>query len=433
MKLRRRLNRLVRTAGVVALLFAGLVRADLAQADTVEKALQRGDATAARAALEAEVAAKPDAAIHRAHLEGLLAMRRGDLRGAETIFRAILARSPGFEPSRVQLVIVLDKLGDPAARQEARRLAETTKDAGLRARLERKVAAQGRSDKSGVQLRFALLPSSNVTGGPTTDTILIGGLPFRLDPNSRQAGGTGVSLGLVAWQSWDLSPDWQMTLSGSADRRVYDIDAKPDETEVGARLAFAHKASWGGLSFGPRTAILFQSGALVRRQAGLGFETSILTGKQTRLNFSAEVLRQRFPQTAFRDGTLSRAQIGLRWAANRDTMFHLQLPVERETAGVDHLSHLEVGIELGVQFRRGPVGIGLAVATSLDRYDGVYPGFDVARKDKVSSLELTLKHDKLNFQGLVPELSITRTRQDSNIPLHDSWTTDVGLNLVKRF
>lgn len=433
MKLLRRLNRLVRTAGVVALLVAGLARADLVQAETLEMALQRGDATAARAALEAEVAGKPDAAIHRAHLEGLLAMRRGDLRAAETIFRAILARSPGFEPSRIQLVIVLDKLGDPRARHEARRLAETTKDAGLRARLERKAGARDQQDKSGVQLRFALLPSSNLTGGPKTDTILIGGLPFRLDPGSRQAGGMGLSLGVVAWQSWELSPDWQLTLSGSADRRVYDTDAKADETEVGARLAFAHKASWGGLSFGPRTAILFQGGEQVRRQAGLGFETAVPTGKTTRLSLSAEVLRQRFPQTAFRDGTLSRAQIGLRWAANRDTTFHLQLPVERETAVADHLSHLELGIELGVHLRRGPVGLGIAVATSLDRYDGVYPGFDVARKDKVSSLKLTLRHDKLDWQGLVPELTVTRTRQDSNIPLHDSWTTDVGLNLVKRF
>jgi hypothetical protein len=428
MKLRRHLNRLVRTAGVVALLFAGL-----AQADTLELALKRGDATAARAALEAQVAGKPDADIHRAHLEGLLAMRRGDLRQAEAMFRAILARYPGFEPSRVQLVIVLDKLGDPAARQEARRLAETTRDAGLRARLARKIDTQGRSDKSGVQFRFALLPSSNLTGGPKTDTILLGGLPFRLDPGSRQAAGVGLSLGLVAWRNWELSPDWQLTLSGSADRRVYDTDAKPDETEVGARLAFAHKASWGGLSMGPRTAVLFQHGKVVRRQAGLAVEAAVLTGEKTRLNFSAEVLRQRFPQSAFRDGTLSRAQIGLRWAASRDTTFHLNLPVERETAEADHLSHLELGIELGVQFRRGQMGIGLAAATSLDRYDGVYPGFDVARKDKVSSLELTLKHDKLNWQGMVPELSITRTRQDSNIPLHDSWTTDVGLNLVKRF
>lgn len=428
MKSYRRLNRLVRVVGLVAALSAGL-----AQADTLEKALQRGDATAARAALEVEVAGKPDADVHRAHLEGLLAMRRGDLRAAETIFRAILARFPGFEPSRVQLVIVLDKLGDPVARQEARRLAETTSDAGLRARLARKAGAQGRSDKSGVQVRFGLLPSSNVTGGPNTDTILIGGLPFRLDPGSRQAGGTGISLGLVAWQSWDLSPDWRLTLSGSVDRRVYDIDAKADETEVGARLAFAHKASWGGLSFGPRAAVLYQSGAQVRQQAGLGVETAVLTGKTTRLSFSAEVLRQRFPQAAFRDGTLSRAQIGLRWAASRDTSFHLHLPIERETAEVDHLSHLELGVEFGVKLRRGPMGIGLAVATSRDRYDGVYPGFDVARKDQVSSLELTLSHDKLNWQGMVPELSITRTRQDSNIPLHDSWTTDVGLTLVKRF
>lgn len=428
MKLRHRLSRLVRTAGLVALLVAGP-----ASAETLETALRRGDATAARAALEAEIAGRPDAALHRAHLEGLIAMRQGDLRKAEAAFRQILARNPDFEPARVQLVIVLDKLGDPAARREAQRLAATTKDKRLRERLVRQAGTQDQADRSGLQLRFALLPSSNVTGGPKTDTVMIGGLPFVLDPASREAGGTGLGLGLVGWQSWDLGRDWLLTLSGSLDRRVYDIDAKPDETEIGARLTLGHKAGWGGLSFGPRTALLFQSGAVVRRQSGLGLEAVVRSGSKTRFTVSAELLRQSFPQAAYRDGTLSRAVIGLRWVPSRDLAFHLDLPVERERARADHLSHVELGIELGVQVRRGAMGLGLAVATSLDRYDADYPGFDIARKDRVTSLKLSLSHDKLNWQGLVPEFSITRTRQDSNIPLHDSWTTDIGLNLVKRF
>lgn len=415
-------------AGVIALMITSA-----ASADTLEAALQRGDAAAARAALEAEIAGKPDAEIHRAHLEGLIAMRQGHLRKAEAMFRAILAEHPGFEPARVQLVIVLNQLGDPAARKETRRLAETTQDSRLRQRLARSEVAKGRSEKSGVQFRFAILPSSNLTGGPKTETVVIGGLPFHLDPASREAAGTGLGLGLVAWQSWALSRDWQLTLSGSVDRRIYDTEAKPDETEVGARLMLAHKASWGGLSFGPKSAVLFQDGALMRRQVGVGLEAAVLSGKKVRLSFSAEVLRQNFPEAAFRDGTLSRALIGIRWASNRDAAVFLNLPIERETAQADHLSHLDVGIELGIQFRRGPVGVVLSVAANRDRYDGVYPGFDIAREDKVSRLRLSLSHDKINWQGMVPELSISRTHQDSNIPLHDSWTTDVGITLIKRF
>lgn len=428
MKLRTRISRLVGTVGVIAWMIAGG-----AWADTVETALKRGDAPAARAALEAQVAGKPDAAVHRAHLEALIAMRQGDLRKAEAMFRAILAEHPDFEPSRVQLVIVLDKLGDPAVRKEARRLAETTKDVRLRQRLTGFTHATKRSDRSGVQLRFGLLPSSNLTGGPKTKTVMIGGLPFQLDPSSREASGTGLNLGLSAWQTWSLSRDWQLALSGTLDRRIYDTAAKSDETEVGARLVLVHKAEWGGLSFGPRMAVLFQEEGLVRRQAGIGLDASVMSGKNVRLSFSAEVLRQRFPQTTYRDGTLSRALVGIRWAPNPDAALFVNLPMERETAEADHLAHLDLGVELGVHLQRGPLGLGLAVSTSLDRYDGVYPGFDVARKDRVSSLKLSLSHDRINWKGMVPELSITRTRQDSNIPLHDSWTTDVGLNLIKRF
>ena len=415
-------------AGVIALMIASA-----ANADTLEAALQRGDAAAARAALEAEIAGKPDAETHRAHLEGLIAMRQGHLRKAEAMFRAILAEHTGFEPAQVQLVIVLNQLGDPAARKETRLLAETTKDARLRERLARPAGAKKRSDKSGVLLRFSILPSSNLTEGPKAETVIIGGVPFQLDPGSREAAGTGLSFGLVAWKDWTLGRDWQLTLVGSVDRRLYDVDAKPNETEVGARLTLAHKADWGGFSFGPRGALLFQSDALVRRQIGLGFETVVLSGKKTKFSLSAELLRQTFPQASYRDGNLFRGVIGFKWAPNPDAMLFINLPMEREIAAAEHLSHFDLGIDVGVIFRRGPMEIGLSVASSRDRYDGVYPGFDIARKDKVSSLKLSLSHERISWQGMVPELTVTRTRRNSTIPLHDSWSTDVGFNLIKRF
>lgn len=428
MNMLRHLSRWFRTAGALV-----LVLASSGMAGPVEEALERGDATAARAALEGEISGSPDANIHRAHLEGLIAMRQGKLHAAERVFRSILAANPNFEPSRIQLVIVLSKLNDPAAVQEAKLLERTTKDSRLRETLARSIGKDRRSDKSGLQFRFAILPSSNVTGGPAIDTVFVGGLPFALDPESREAAGTGVSFGLVAWQNWDMGPGWELSLSGSADRKLYDTALKPDETEVGLRLSVNRKMKRGSLSFGPRYAILSQEGQIARRQAGFGFDAAFTTGKNARVTFSTEILRQTFPQSSYRDGNLARATLGFRWAMGTDTAFTLSFPVLRETAGADHLAHLDLGVAVGLQLRRGKLGVGLALATSRNHYDGVYPGFFVARDDTVSSVRISIFHEDINWQGVTPELSITREHQDSNIPLHDAWTTDVGINLVKRF
>jgi hypothetical protein len=115
MKRLRLFTRRVRIADVVAPMFAGL-----ASADTLEMALERDNASAAWVALEAEIVGKPDADIHRGHLEGMILVRQGDLRKAEVVFRSILAETPGFEPARVQLVIVPDKLGGPRSPTQGR-------------------------------------------------------------------------------------------------------------------------------------------------------------------------------------------------------------------------------------------------------------------------------------------------------------------------
>ncbi|MBN8631642.1 MAG: DUF560 domain-containing protein [Rhodobacterales bacterium] len=410
-----------------------LLLASGALAGPVEDALERGDATAARAALEAEIAGSADASIHRAHLEGLIAMRQGDLRAAERAFRSILASNPDFEPARIQLVIVLRKLDDPAAVREAKILAKTTKDSRLRETLTRALPKDRKSDKSGVQLRFAILPSSNITGGPTIDTVFIGGLPFALDPASQAASGTGMNIGVVAWQNWSLGPDWQLSLSGSLDKRLYDTALRPDETELGVRLNLAHKMKRGTLSFGPRFALLEQDGELARRQGGIGLEAVFLPGKNTRITFATELLRQTFPQAPYRDGTRARATLGFRWALRKDTELSLSIPILKETAEADHLAHRDLGVALGLQMQRGKLGVGITLATSRNRYDGVYPGFFASRDDTVSSVSLSVSHSDLNWKGMTPEFSITREHQSSNIPLHDSWTTDVGINFVKRF
>lgn len=424
----------VRSA-LTLLLFLGGLSGEPAQAQNITQSLRSGDYAAARAALDRQVGSRKDANLHRAHLEGMIALRQGNPAEAIRIFRAILDIAPGFEPARLQLVRALNAAGErDQALGEARRLALQTEDQRLRDQLLDQIALARGPKRGGVILRFSILPSSNITGGTTRETVLIGGVPFTLDPASRQANGIGINLGVTLWRQWNLGRETRGTASATIDRRVYDTALKPDETELGLRFDIAHRMPHGAVTFGPRYALLFQNGQESRSQIGIGISGTQVMSPRLRLTYSAEWLRQRFPDQSFRNGNRLSATFGLQWALSRDAFLSVEVPYLRETAAAPHLSHRDFGLGLGVNFRmKNGLALGAHAFAGRNRYDGIYPGFSVARADRVQSLRLSASHEAISIGTLVPEFTVTRKWQSSNIPLHDVTTTDLGLSLVRRF
>jgi len=406
-----------------------------AQANTIEDAVRRGDFPTARALLEQQIVGKPGADLHRQHLEGLIALRKGEPGRAAEIFRAILAQNPRYTPAQLQLIVALDLMGQEGeAIRQAESLAATTDDARLREGLLSEVATRRNARSGGVALRFSFLPSSNVTGGTRAEIVMIGGLPFVLAPESREASGIGFNLGVTVWHGWELSETWRATVSASVDRKIYDTKLRADETEVGVRLDFSRKGQKAMLAFGPRFNLLFQHGDEARRQIGVGGRVDWRLSPRSALAFSGEWLEQSFAGAPYRDGHKAIALLSLSWMASPKTVLTIGLPIERETAQADHLSHKDVGVRIGLQTRfDAGLRLGVELALSNNRYDGPYPIFGIARKDEVSSLRVSLSHPKVGWGGVMPEISITRKHQDSNIPLHETWTTDFGLSFVKRF
>ena len=424
------LGRLIAAAG-----FAAILLPHPLQAETVAEALTRGDAPAARVALEAEVKGDPEADLLRAQLEGIIAMRAGDFAKAATIFQGILKVAPGYEPARLQLYRALDRMGQrQEAMTHARRIAATTDDRNLRDALLSQIARDRNARPGGVALRFSLLPSTNITGGARTSTVVIGGVPFELDPASREAAGIGISVGATAWRSFEIARDWRATLSGSVDARMYDTNLRADETDLGLRFDLSRRWARGNISFGPRLAVLFQDGTEARRQVGFGLSADLKLNRRLWLGVSAETLDQRFAGADFRRGTKSTASVGLRWAATPSIWLTGELSGARETALAKHLAHSDLGLGLGVETQlRGGTVFGADVFVSRNTYDGDFPGFSAPRRDNVKSVSLSVRDPRISWRGVTPEFSVTRKRQASNIPIHDTWTTDFGLSFSKRF
>lgn len=426
------LRRLVHLALLAALLL--LPPAASAAPRTAEDFLAAGDYDGARAALARLVAGRPDAALHLAQLEGMILLRQGRIDEAARVFRMILAAEPRYLPARRGLTEALARGGDlSAAAWHAERIMATSPDAGERAALAALVASARAGALRGVALRFALLPSSNASRGTAARTVIIDGLPFEIDEESRARAGVGLSLGVSGWTGRQVAPDWTATLGISADAKLY--GGRPDdEANLALRADLARTGPRMRLSFGTLAEMRFIDGVEDRRRLGLDLAFAMRPGAGGEVSAGVTHWRQWHPDAAFRDGTLTEAHLGWHGQVTPTTALWLRLPVEVERTGRDHLDRNETGVVVGVEHEwRGGLITALSAGWSVDDYRGRYPGFASARRDEVATFAIALRHRRLTVGRFLPELSYTFTDARSNIPIHDHEAHDLGIALSTRF
>lgn len=421
-----------RIAAAVAVLAA---LATPLQAQTAIAHLAAGDFAAARAALRADVAGRPDAALHMAFLDGLILTRQGRIKEAAEIYRQILKAEPGFEPARRELTAILAVTGQTeGAIFHAERLLSTTQDQRLRAELTGLIATRSAGKPRGVTTRFSILPSTNANGGTNADTVIVGGIPLTPDPESRAQSAVGINIGATAWNRWTLSEKLDATVSAGFDHRRYNTDAVANQTDAFARLDIGWTGARHRLSFGPVVEMTWKDGDRYRDRLGVAVNGHFRIGPRLRLGGGLAVYRQRHPQASFLDGTLATGSVSLQKVVAPDLSLFASVPFTIETTRARHQTHRDIGLTLGVEKAwKGGLVTGSSLGRSLNRYQGDYPGFGEPRRDQVTTATLVLRHTDLRIGPFLPELSLTLTRSSSNIPFHDYTRRDVGLFLSQRF
>lgn len=419
-------------AGLFALA-AGL--AVPAQAQTPLDFVRAGDYAGARALLKREVQGRPDAPLHLAFLEGVILEHEGRPKEAASLYRQILKIAPGFAPARKALAIVLANMGNQrAALYQAERLSATTTDARLRADLQQDIAAMGGAKRGGIALRFALLPSTNANHATSEQTVVIGGIPFVLTPASRQASGVGLTYGATAWHTWLLSESWLATGQLSFDHWAYDNKLIPRQSLATGRIDLNGTFGRAAVSFGPRIDRAWQDGARYRDRTGFGASASYGLTHRSNLELDLSYYRQVYPGQGYLDGHLITVTPGYSLRIAKGWTFGFGLPLVRETTRRDYLDHKDAGFQLSVgQATRYGLKSRLDLGYSVNHYGGIYPGMGVARRDKVVTVSFVISDERFQLGGMVPQFSVTRTIDMSNISIQSYQSTDFGISLVRQF
>jgi tetratricopeptide (TPR) repeat protein len=397
--------------------------------------VQAGDFTGARTALAKLVAGDPTAPIHFAFLEAMILKREGKLDEAVALLRQILSVDPDFEPARRELAFTLADMGQvQGALYHAERLVATTPDVRLRADLQGFITSSGLGRPRGIAWRFQIAPSTNANRGTLAETISLGGLDFVIDDQAQALYGTGLAVGATAWNRWTLNETWDASVSGLFDANFYNNDLINDDVNALLRLDLGATVGRGRVTFGPLFERRWLAGDEYSSRVGFNLAGIVRPRPDRQVYASTTYWSQNYDDRDYQNGNLITANLGMTQILSPSVRLAIGLPLAKEVANTDHLSHLDKGlvVTLEREWKGGVVSEFTASYTNAE-YDGNFPSFTMPRSDDVSSIRVGLRSRAINIRGFTPEVSYTFTDSSSNIVFYDYQSHDFALDFSQRF
>lgn len=379
----------------------------------------------------------PDTPNRAARLDFIKAMSlkaQGRYAEAIEILRRLNADNPSFTRVRAELAHALFLVGDHDAAQF--HFTDLHRNAGsdqMRESFDAYLAAIRSQRPYRLGAYVSIAPSTNINNRTSTRQIMVNGLPFVLDADSRARSGVGLSGGVSGERSFLFGDNVTLTLAGRFDGTKYEHKEFDKFTLNGS--AFLRRRA-GRDTFGAGVIADYQNEGHSTYRHGIGgaLEYGRIFDGGRHLFASVRLMSQTFPDTPVLDGYQVSAHL-----------------IGRQTLGPGH--HLTAGLRFTAERTRADHhdydGAGLFVAHSREwkgglitqiepsvavrRYHAADPVFGIRRRDTELGATVRLMHRKLNYNGFAPRLEYSYTHQFSNHPLQERDTHAVNVVMTREF
>ena len=372
--------------------------------------------------------------LERRLLLGRVHMLLGNPEEAAESYEAVLAARPEMTPIRLEAGRANFLAGrDRRAKRHFRRAAKAGLPEHVEAAVGRFLAEIDRRKPWSVALSASLLPETNAVRRTDLETVEIGGIPFRLNEDAREASGTGIRLGLGGTLAPALSDGARGHLSLSVAGKLYENAALNDVSATGriglTRLRESGAAS-GGLQFGRRWA----GGSGFRRSAGIWARTESRRSARVRTGIEAEFEHRRHDGDPDRDGWRAALAPSIRIALTESTLFAADAGLERAGARAAH--HATVAASLSATVARA-FGNGITASASVSMkwqsHRGPDPLFEKTRRDRTLGIDGRLYAGAWQVAGFSPHLGYSYERNTSNLELHGYRNHSVDIGVSREF
>ena len=385
----------------------------------------------ARAFLEQAQPSSEEEQIERLFLLGRLEMQLGMPGRAAERFEEILALRPELTQVRLELARAYYLVGhDDKARYHFSSSLGDSLPSSVEATVEgflRRIDARKRWS---VSVSASVLPE---TRRPERETILIGGVPFRLDEEARASSGTGGFFSTGVSYSPRIAKELRGVLGTSAAAKLY-RGSRWDDVIVSGDAGLAHLFDWGSASGGIRLGRRWIGGEGDQRSMGPWGRVRWRITNATRLDVDLSAGYRWHDSREDRDGWRLGARPRIVHVFDGRTSIEAEPLFEVIEAKEDRHASRLVGLGLSASRAfEGGLSISFDASANIHRYVAPDPLFGTRRVDRNERVGVRVLHRSLRYRGFAPSVGYSLERNRSNIPIHEFRIRGVFAGISRRF
>ena len=356
----------------------------------------------------------------------------GDLEGAATALRQLLAEQPNANRARLELARILARMGKSGPAKSELAKAEKI---GLPPEVEQNVrhfaASLLATKRRGLTLELTAGPDTNInrsTSSLFVDTIIA---PFQLDPDARQQPGEGFSASARAY-SLDALGGLQILSNAALRADLYDkgrfndvqlgLDSGPEVKlgELTVRPAAVFERRW----FGNRP---------YSRGIGGQLDVTVQVRSDAQLSLSASSVSQAIVPNRDQDGWRTSAGADLVKSLSANLLARFSLRYGRLDARAQPESLRQLGG--GILLAREAEAVTVFGEIDYMRTHGIEPQFlfGKTRRDHRWDSIFGIILNQAKIKGFAPLMRITHSSSSANISLFEFRRTRIDFGVTRSF
>lgn len=280
---------------------------------------------------------------------------------------------------------------------------------------------------------IALKPESNASRKTSIDTVNIGGLNFTLTPNSLAKPGVSVVVATALGYSPHLTNNLKANFSLAANlKQNKDRDLR--DYRLSARSGLEYLLSdRSNISAGLEQGYRWVGQRPYSQSSGVWAEYSRLVGTRGRLDVGAEVGNTRY-LVALPDSQRRAAKFGYSYALSNNARLTFAGFWDQTQGAKAHLVGTRTATSVTMLYAwDGGLMTSFRLGKLYDKRRGPEPLFEVTRKDRNMSMDLTIYHRNLRVGAFAPTIVIGLEKNRSNIPLADYDNRYISIGLTQNF
>ena len=262
----------------------------------------------------------------------------------------------------------------------------------------------------------AMLPE---TRRPNHETVLIGGVPFRLNEDARASSGAGALVSAGVSFSPTIAGDLRGVLAASTAAKLYERSDWNDVTgsaDIGVTRLFSQGTASGGLRIGRR----WIGGESYQRSLGPWAHARLRLSSSIHLDAALSAGYRTHDTRRDRDGWRIVASPSLLYAPDARTSIEVEPVLEVVGAAKDHFGSRLLGLRMTVSRAfEGGLTVSLGINTDVRHHAGKDPLFGRKQIDKSHRLNVRVLHRSLRYNGFAPYIGYAIERNRSNIPVRE--------------